>query len=74
MNICEYTEGLHEDGVLYAPLQQYSGFENASHALRQAVRPTVRSSDGQIRFRSVTHPVVAHMPDPPVASITKGRL
>lgn len=74
MNISEYTDGRQVAGVLYAPLQQYSGLPNASHALLHALPSPTFSSAGQPWLRSTVQPVDAHIPDPPLPSTIIGRL
>jgi len=59
-------------GVLYAPVQQYSGLLKASQALLHAATPdgpVTCSSFGQIAFTSETHPAVLQSPEPPCGVI-----
>lgn len=65
-------EGLQVAGELKEPLQQYSGLPKASQALLQP--PWTLSSLGQLLFKSVTHPVGAQAPDPPLPSTIMGML
>ncbi|KAK8509985.1 hypothetical protein V6N13_118526 [Hibiscus sabdariffa] len=70
--LCKY--GLHVSGVAYAPLQQYSGFPNAPHALLQASPDPTLNSFGHCGFKSLAHPVDKHVPDPPLGSTIIGKL
>ncbi|OAY83427.1 hypothetical protein ACMD2_25315 [Ananas comosus] len=79
----EYADGLQVVGFPYAPLQQYCGDPNASHALLQATaappplaaESTTFKSDGQTPFRSTRHPVAVQLPAvPPCGTTSIGKL